>query len=428
MSKYAFPQMRMLASAQSNTVGAQTMQRPSLPLPASSTPTSSTSQTVVVSNWATIPNLTLEPTSTVAGAWWSLCNKFLGMATTTSPPPTTPYVITSKNANVQGFVKGYLLTQLLGSANQSSNDVVNFDYQAIITRIPKCDVVGVFDYFLVLLPFPQPGSQQTYTLYNKTTQEGIRPTTYKGNPRAVFRLVLTSTTVDVITGVPTVISDSAIIRSNNAITPCGKTTQIQVLSNSSVEALVSVPNFPTANIQYKALLNIRSSNQSDLFPMSYSNPTPFPTSSSNIPSNTPTFTVNGDVIDYKIQFTLIPNNASSASVTNASNQLFPTLLEFTYTMFMSGGISYPQMTATNSARGTESADFLASLIKGIEFTRSTTNPNWIIAPNQMMLVDFDISFTTPIPLSSTAYNPQFNGNPNADTRDIVLILSIPFDY
>jgi hypothetical protein len=410
-SPFPFKGIKMLAAGQTNSLGAMTQQAPPVSLPTGSTPATNSNNTVMVSNWITIPDLTSS------NFVWSNCNKFLGPVTT--PQSTTPYIFTPKNATTQKVAKGYVITSLLGSSpNISTNDVTNFDYQVIITREPKCDTLGEYYYFLVLLPFAQPGSKQTYSLYSKNTVEGIIPNSFKGSAKSVFRLVLTSTNITGVT--PTVISDSAIIRSTNAITPCGGTTKIQILSNSNVSAMISVPILPTRNIQYKALLNIRSSNQSTVFPTNNNN---------NNNSSTPVFTVNGDVIGYNILFTLVPDNASSVSVTTASNQSYPPSIQFSYTMFMSGSTIYPQMTAVNSASGNETADFLESLSKGVEYTRSTTDSNFIIAPNQMTLSDYDISFTTPIPLSNTPYNAAYNGNPpsssNPDTRSIVLLITIP---
>ncbi len=137
--------------------------------PNSTTPTV-ISDTYQIPNIVEVPALDREPTEDVTGSFWTNCDEFRGMALSESPPPEQLLILNEINSNNTGTIKGYNLSALMGYGNVATNNVARFDFNAFITRKPRCDIPSAYAYYLNLVPFKQSGSDQYAYLYDTITK------------------------------------------------------------------------------------------------------------------------------------------------------------------------------------------------------------------------------------------------------------------
>lgn len=398
-------------------------------------PTSSipkpTSDTIQSPNWAEIPDLTAIPTDTTNGAFWTECGQYRGTSLSTTPPPNIPFIITGSNSNQTGNVKGYNITDLTGTGNISTNDVVRFDFNSYITRALKCDSSGTYNYYLNFVPFSQPGNTQSSLLYDTVTPEHAVSWIFKNKPNMNYRLVLSSLAIK--DGQPIAISDSNLIKPLSTYDQCNCGVRFRILSQSLITANVGKQIGLPSYVQYEALINIRSSQQAG-YNKKYPAPSQFYGQSSygktqNNPypyehmQDDPTITICGDVVGKKIVFILAPNTSENANKTTATGSEYAASIEFVYTTKISG--QNLVIDCAYFATGNEAIGFVDELVKGKEETNCNV-PAWIVSPNFIYPAGQNNlpAFSTPAALSPNAYKPELNGTCQ-DTRSVSLLITIP---
>lgn len=401
-----------------NSIGSRTSQPKQPEAPISTFPMSNSIPINLVSFMET-RDLTVTPTETTDGVWWTPCGRYRGNGTTSEEPPMVPLLFNQDNSNSMKRVFGFNVNGLTGSGRLATNNVVSFSFNAFIIRNLRCidddTSTDEYNYYLELIPFAQPGSKSFSYLYDSIQSQSSRINNFKAKPNTNYRLILISTSGN------RSIADSAILSNRNSIDSCKCATKLRILSNALINGWVGKQISPPVVVQYQALINIRSSTQKNspynIQSFSRASNNPYPYEYTQTSTN---YLVAGDVIGENIIMRLVQTTAEVDNLGNAASHDLPLVLKFGYLLRQNG--TDLELSCQYVNNGDEPPGFIEQMLNGFEKTEIINSYGWTGGENPITLNNNVPIFSTPVKLSEVPYNPN-----QPASAGISLMVQIPIE-